>query len=74
VYLTVFLLEFGSWHWSEYWHAESADPELRDAYEATSDPTTPDEFERGFLALLRSDSTIARSIAMDCFIKGCSEA
>ncbi len=67
MYLTVFLLEFGSWHWSEYWNAESADPELRSSYEAMNDPTTPEDFERGFLTLLRSDGTIARSIAMDYF-------
>lgn len=67
MYLTPFLLEFGSWHWSEYWHAETADPELQNCYEATSDPTTPEEFERGFLTLLRSEGAIARSIALDYF-------
>jgi hypothetical protein len=60
-------LEFESWHWKRHWHAESDDPELRNAYEATSAPTTPEEFERGFLTLLRSSGTIAQGIALDYY-------
>ncbi|MBL1098632.1 hypothetical protein [Streptomyces coffeae] len=63
MYLTPFLLEFQSWHWKREFH----DEELADAFAATNDPTTPEEFERGFLTLLRSGDTVACGIALDYY-------
>ncbi|NUP38568.1 MAG: hypothetical protein HOY76_16500 [Streptomyces sp.] len=63
MYLTVFLLEFQSW----YWKREFRDEELRDAFAATNDPTTPEAFEQGFLTLLRSGDTVACGIALDYY-------
>lgn len=61
--MTVFLLEFQSW----YWRGRFDDPELRGAYEAMNEPTTTEEFGRGFLTLLRSDDTAAKGIALDFY-------
>ncbi|MDW6063583.1 hypothetical protein SAZ11_43405 [Streptomyces sp. FXJ1.4098] len=63
MYLTVFLLEFQSW----YWKREFRDEQLRDAFAATNDPTTPEAFEQGFLTLLRSGDTVACGIALDYY-------
>ncbi|MET7719068.1 hypothetical protein [Streptomyces sp. NPDC005407] len=63
MYLTIFLLEFQSWYWKPEFH----DEELREAFAATNDPTTPDEFERGFLTLLRSGDMVACGIALDYY-------
>ncbi|MGW7364369.1 hypothetical protein ACWGI8_13310 [Streptomyces sp. NPDC054841] len=63
MYLTAFLLEFQSWYWKREFH----DEELRAAFAATNDPTTPDEFESGFLTLLRSGDTVACGIALDYY-------
>lgn len=57
------LREFSSW----YWTCDFADPELRDAYEATGTATTPEELEQAFLVLLRNDDTVARGTALDFF-------
>ncbi|MFD9075879.1 hypothetical protein [Streptomyces lasiicapitis] len=67
MFTTVFLLEFQSWYWRG---RELGDPELRRAYDALKPPTTPEEFEQGFLALLRSDDTAARGIALDFYDRG----
>ncbi|WP_091101535.1 hypothetical protein [Nonomuraea pusilla] len=63
MFMTVFLLEFQSWYWSGHFD----DPELRGAYEAMNEPTTTEEFGRGFLTLLRSDDTAATGIALDFY-------
>lgn len=63
MFTTVFLLEFQTW----YWRGEFGDPELRRARAALNPPTTPEEFERGFLTLLRSDDTAARGTALDFY-------
>lgn len=62
--MTTFLLEFQGWHWNA---AALGDPELRGAFEAMNEPTTTEDFERGFLTLLRSDDTAARGIALDFY-------
>lgn len=63
VFMTVFLLEFQSW----YWRGRFDDPELQGAYEAMNEPTTTEEFGRGFLTLLRGDDTVAKGIALDFY-------
>ncbi|TCO51019.1 hypothetical protein EV646_1011 [Kribbella antiqua] len=61
-----FLLEFTSW----YWRAAFDEAELRGAVAAMNEPTTAEEFERGFLTLLRSGETVACGIALDYFDRG----
>ena len=63
MFMTTFLLEFRSW----YWTGSFEDPELRDAYAAMDEPTTTEQFGRGFLTLLRSADTVARGIALDFY-------
>ncbi|MFG2630380.1 hypothetical protein [Streptomyces sp. NPDC048473] len=55
--------EFQSW----YWNCDFDDVELQAAFDATDAATTPDEFQRAFLVLLRSEDTVARSTALDFF-------
>lgn len=62
--MTIFLLEFQGWYWRG---GALAAPEFRDAFEAMNEPTTTEEFERGFLTLLRSDDTAARGMALDFY-------
>lgn len=61
--MVTFLREFQSW----YWNCDFDDAELQAAFDATDAATTPDEFQRAFLALLRSEDTVARGTALDFF-------
>jgi HEAT repeat protein len=63
VFMMTFLREFQSW----YWNWEFDDPQLQESYDATNTATTPGEFERVFLVLLRSNDTVARGTALDFF-------
>jgi hypothetical protein len=61
--MTTFLREFQSW----YWKCDFDDAKLRAAFDATGTATTPGEFQKAFLLLLRSDDIVARGIALDFF-------
>lgn len=61
--MMTFLREFQSW----YWNCDFDDAELQAAFDATDAATTPDEFQRAFLVLLRSEDTVARGTALDFF-------
>ncbi|GAA1151537.1 MULTISPECIES: hypothetical protein [Streptomyces violaceusniger group] len=63
MFMTTFLREFQSW----YWNCDFDDTELQAALDATDAATTPDEFQRAFLVLLRSEDTVARGTALDFF-------
>lgn len=61
--MMTFLREFQSW----YWNCDFNDAELQAAFEATDTAATPDDFQRAFLVLLRSEDIAARGIALDFF-------
>ncbi|MGG7575984.1 hypothetical protein [Streptomyces sirii] len=63
MFMMTFLREFQSW----YWDCAFDDAELQAAFDATDAGTTPDEFQRAFLVLLRSKDTVARGTALDFF-------
>ncbi|MBP2049848.1 hypothetical protein J2Z21_002784 [Streptomyces griseochromogenes] len=63
MFMMTFLCEFQSW----YWNCDFDDAELQAAFDATDAVTTPDEFQRAFLVLLRSKDTVARGTALDYF-------
>ncbi len=61
--MMTFLREFRSW----YWDCAFDDAGLQAAFDATDAATTPDEFQRAFLVLLRSKDVVARGTALDFF-------
>ncbi|TDD91464.1 hypothetical protein [Actinomadura rubrisoli] len=61
--MTTFLREFQSW----YWNCDFDDAELQAAFDATDVAANPDDFQRAFLVLLRSDDTAARGTALDFY-------
>lgn len=63
MFMKSFLREFQSW----YWNCDFDDVELQAAFDATDAAATPDEFQRAFLVLLRSEGTVARGVALDFF-------
>ncbi|MER6816705.1 HEAT repeat domain-containing protein [Spirillospora sp. NPDC000708] len=63
MFMMSFLREFGTWNWT----CEFDDPVLRGAYAAMGAATTPQEFERAFLVLLRSEDTVAIGAALDYY-------
>lgn len=63
MFMKSFLREFQSW----YWNCDFDDVELQAAFDATDAAATPNEFQRAFLVLLRSEGTVARGVALDFF-------